>query len=251
MPTPFTHLIKAQQLLEDERLSSDARSVLRQELPAFLLGNIAPDAHHMAHTTDIRRETTHFYDYAPVIDPLATVKILQDFPGLQPQYIQNPSQRVFVAGYLAHLAVDEIWATEIVHPFWFGEWGDRRTRHFAFTALVALLDTRDFERMPSGYYDLLGRAKPNDWLPFLPDDALIKWRDVIIEQIQPGGVPETLMILGRTVYSGYQDLVDMVNSPQRQSAELWSNFPEARAAAVENDAYEHMLRVVCDYLQLC
>ncbi|PJF43569.1 MAG: hypothetical protein CUN55_08435 [Phototrophicales bacterium] len=251
MPTPFTHLIKAQQLLDDERLPVAAKGVLLQELPSFLLGNVAPDAHHMAKDQGVRRETTHFYHYAPQIDPLATVKILQDYPQLSATQIQRLDHRVFVAGYLAHLAIDEIWATEVVYPFWFGEWGDRQQRHFAFTSLMALLDKRDYERMPSGFYDLLQRAEPDHWLPFLPDEALCKWRDVIVDQIRPNGTPQTLKILGQTVYSGYQDLADMVNSPQRQEIELWSHFPKERVASVEHEAYEHMLRVVCDYLQLC
>ncbi len=251
MPTPFTHLIKAHQLLDDPRLAPSAVSLLRQELPAFLLGNIAPDAHHAAHSSDIRRETTHFFHYAPRLDPLATIKMLQDYPSLLSQQVVDPSRRVFLAGYLAHLAIDEVWATDVVHRFFHSEWGDRRTRHFAFTALIAILDRRDFERMPSGYYDILRRAEPKQWLPFLPDNALSKWRDVVVEQIQPGGRPETLLILGRTVYSDYQDLADMVNSPQRQAAELWLHFPQEQVLSIENTAYEHMLRVVCDYLQLC
>lgn len=251
MPTPFTHLIKAQQLMQDERLSSSAHELLDANYAAFLLGNIAPDAHHMEHSSDIRRETTHFFDYAPQIDPLGTAQMLIAHPTLRSAAVTSDAQRVFLAGYLAHLAVDELWAMDVVVRFWHAEWGDRRTRHFAFTSLIAMLDKRDYLRMPTGYDQILRSATPNKWLPFLSDYALEQWRDVVANQIAPDGQPETLAILGRTVYSGYHDLVDMVNSPQRQEAELWHYFPQAEVEAIEQNTYEHMLRVVCDYLQLC
>ena len=43
MPTPFTHLATVPELLAHPGLSAGLAAALTAELPAFLLGNIAPD----------------------------------------------------------------------------------------------------------------------------------------------------------------------------------------------------------------
>lgn len=249
MPTPFTHLIKARALLDDSSVSDRVKQFLREQWGAFLLGNIVPDAHHMVPSREVQRVTTHFFDYGPVVDPPAGQVMLTRFPELKNKSISDPQQMAFVAGYLAHLAVDEVWAVEVVYRFIAGNWLERRRRHFAFTTLLALMDGRDYSQISHDYHHTLSTTTPQDWLPFLPDYAIIAWRDRIAAQIKPGGQPETLHILGRTVYSGYEDLLDMINQPERLESELWRYFPQSLAAEKEQLAYDHMRTVIENYLQ--
>ena len=60
MPTPFTHLRIAQDLLIDERLSPLYRELLARQVPAFQLGGIVADARV---ASGVGREVTHFYAY--------------------------------------------------------------------------------------------------------------------------------------------------------------------------------------------
>lgn len=249
MPTPFTHLARAQQLLAEHSLPQDTEDFLKRYWGAFLLGSIAPDAHHAVPSLKVSRTTTHFFDYGPVVDPPAEKLLLEQNPELRLDNLETAEHAAFVAGYLGHLAMDEVWAVEVVHRFATGSWSDRPRRHFAFTTLLALMDRRDLALLPPDYHILLQSATPHGWLAFLPDAALIEWRDRIAAQLAPEGVPETLPILARTIYSGYDDLVDMLGRPQRLQAELWAHFPQAEATAKEAIAYAHMQRVIMDYLQ--
>jgi hypothetical protein len=249
MPTPFTHLARAQQLLDEHSLPRPAEDLLRQHWAAFLLGSIAPDAHHMVDAFNVNRVTTHFFDYGPQVEPPAEAVLLGNYPELQFDQLGTGAHAAFVAGYLGHLAMDEVWAVEVVHRFAIGRWDDRRRRHFAFTTLIALMDQRDYALLPNDYHAILSGAEPNGWLPFLPDYALVAWRDRIVTQLVPTGIPETLPILARTIYSGYDDLVDMLNQPQRMQDELWAHFPQAEAEGKEAAAYAHMQRVIIDYLR--
>ena len=43
MPTPFYHIVIAEEILEDSRLNATVRSLLFDCFPAFLFGNVAPD----------------------------------------------------------------------------------------------------------------------------------------------------------------------------------------------------------------
>ena len=250
MPTPFTHLAKAQQLIEDPQLSEKEKTFLSRYWGAFLLGNIVPDAHHMVMSSVVNRYATHFFQYGPKIDPLAEARMLQLHPELHFAAISDPEHVAFVAGYLAHLAVDEMWAVEVVNRFYTEAWLDAQRRHFAFSALLAVMDGRDYAKIPENTYLILREVQPQDWLAFLPDYAIVAWRNRIARQIAPDGEPETLIILGRTVYSGYENLYDMVNSSQRLQDELWQYFSEEKAREKEQLAYEHMRHVVKSYLNV-
>ena len=104
MPTPFTHLASAQRLLDDEGWSAPGRAFLRAHAAAFLLGSIAADGHACS---DLRREDTHFYTYdRPITTPPAAV-MLSRYPVLLAPV--SAGQRAFVAGYVGHLALGELW----------------------------------------------------------------------------------------------------------------------------------------------
>lgn len=235
-------------MLDEHSLPQETERFLKKHWSAFLLGSIAPDAHHAA-PEGVSRFTTHFFHYGAEIDPLAEVVMLRQNPMLDYKELGPSDHAAFVAGYLGHLAMDEVWAVEVVYRFFTGRWGDRVRRHFAFTSVIALMDQRDNARLPKDYYQILGAAEPANWLKFLPDDALVKWRDRITSQIKPGGVSETLPILARTIYSGYDDLVDMLNRPERLQSELWDHFPQADIEEKETAAYAHMRHVIIEYLQ--
>ena len=247
MPTPFTHLTKAQQLINDPILSSDHRRFLAEYWGAFLLGNIIPDAH--KEVDGLKRQDTHFFAYVPKIDPPAEQAMLAAYPDLSVGQLGDTAHAAFIAGYLAHLAVDEIWCEDIIFPYFHEvEWADTETRHFMFIVLLTLMDGRDYDCLPPDIYHDIESVEPYRWLPFLPDSAIIAWRDRIAVQLQPDGVRETLHILGGIVKPGYAGLVEILNSPQRLQTELWDRLPLEKAAEVEEKAYQRMMAVVQDYL---
>jgi hypothetical protein len=144
MPTPFTHLAVAQKLLQDEAIPPKIRDCLQQELPAFLLGNIAADARV---NMGGGREATHFYTYSEPIQEHPWRIMLNKYPTLKNS--QNPAHRAFLAGYMAHLAIDEMWHVEFAYPnFFLAKWGE--DHRYVFTALHLVLihmDQRSFHRM--------------------------------------------------------------------------------------------------------
>ena len=58
MPTPFYHIVLAEEILDDRRLRTQFRSLLSDDLSAFLFGNVAPDVQAVSNYT---REDTHFF----------------------------------------------------------------------------------------------------------------------------------------------------------------------------------------------
>jgi Zinc dependent phospholipase C len=234
MPTPFTHLETAQRLLNDTRIPESLRAALEAEKPAFLLGNIAADARTGA---DIRREDTHFYDYSHGIREHPWRVMMRLHPSLHPP--ASAAQRAFLAGYVAHLAMDETWTLNMLGPhFAVREWAPRPTRFLMLHILLIYMDERDFRLLLPWQNATLKAANPANWLPFLSDTTLCDWRDFIGDQIAPGGVSQTLEVFGGRINRTSEELRAILDSPARMRDELWANILPETLASIEAQMYD-------------
>ena len=151
MPTPFTHLLYAQRLLSDPAVPASQRALLNSHLPAYLLGSVVADAHALA---GLKRDETHFYAFDRPMEDHPWRVMLAQYPSLNS--VTDPDWRAFLAGYVMHLSMDEVWSLQMTGP----EFADR------------------------------------NWAPrmqrFLMLHILLEWDDLIYKQIIPGGSSETL-----------------------------------------------------------
>src|SRR5260221_4240641 len=106
MPTPFMHMALAKRLLADGTFPEPARKFLAANWGPFLLGSVAPDARV---SSGMDRAATHFFEYAPIIDPPPVQAMLARHPELVRSAILDDEQAAFVAGYAGHLSMDEVW----------------------------------------------------------------------------------------------------------------------------------------------
>jgi hypothetical protein len=244
MPTPFMHMALAHRLIADPVLPSTARDLLRTSWGAFLLGSIAPDARV---SSGISRVDTHFFDYAPVINPPPAAAMIARHSALRRAVVQDSAQAAFLAGYLGHLAMDEVWCTDLLFPsFVQPDWGSQLARLLSLHVLLSYLDERDRQKLAPTDFDQLVATTPRDWLPFMPDSALTGWRDLIAPQIAPGGESQTFNILGKRVGMSGADLAAL--SIHEMNGHVWSNVPPSRVATVEEAMYDATRRTVLSYL---
>lgn len=241
MPTPFTHLaVTARLLHESSPLPGAVRAALLAERDAFLLGNIAADARI---SSGLNRENTHFYAYdRPMTDHPWRV-MLATFPALaQPQ---TAAQRAFVAGYVAHLTLDELWSLQIVRPY-FGQgvWATPPQRFFLLNALLVQMDMRDYRLLERWQRPALLGAEPSAWLPFMADADLRGWRDFVGQQLPDAGASLTLAVISERVGLTPEALGAFVESAD-DMAPLWANVPPEvvadTEAAMETQAREDLL----------
>lgn len=230
VPTPFTHLAGAWRLLAGPELPEGTRRRLRAELPAFLLGSIAADARVHAAAA---RDSTHFYSYEPPMAAAPWRVMLQRHPALRRP--RDEAQRIFLAGYVAHLGMDEVWTRELFWPrFRQDGWGaDRRERVYALHVLLSLLDERDYPVADGGSARALAQARPAGWLPFLGDEDLLAWRDLILRQLR--GSSETLAILSRRVGATAGEFRALLDDAGAQQDRLWRYVSRGQLAGVERN----------------
>lgn len=246
MPTPFTHLEIAQRLLQDAHISDDLRALLMEHRPAFLLGNVAADARI---APDVGRENTHFYRYNDEITQHPWRIMLEQHRSLKQSH--SPAQRVFLAGYVAHLAADEYWMLHMVRPhFVRKDWPDapKYARYVGLHLILIHMDRRDAARLADWQAGSLLSAQPNHWLPFMPDDILCGWRDMIGEQIAPGGESKTLDIFGQRIMMKPADILAIVESESEMQTRLWDYVSPADLKAIEDPMYVFCREQMTHYL---
>ena len=248
MPTPFMHLITAERLLTDPALDESHRSLLAAHRDAFLLGNIAPD---VRVSGGIARFTTHFYQCHSPYLPAAWQVMLEDYPVLRRNGTdQDPALVVFVAGYVAHLAMDVVFCRDIVYPYMIV--CDRPVEHaqarLRLHWLLAWLDARDYTGLPGGLGPVLRAAQPGDWLPFVPDAALADWRDMVAGQLPPEGRSLTFDILGGRVQLSASEMAAVVETPARMQVDVWAYIPPDVVVQTEQAMYEQARLDMACYL---
>ena len=235
MPTPFTHLRIGQNLLADENLSLQYRALLHRQKPAFQLGSIVADARV---ASGVGREVTHFYAYGRPISARPWRQMLRHHPSLTDA--NDEPHLAFLAGYVAHLATDEAWALKMVRPqFWERDWlgVERRDKFLALHLILTVMDERDQPLLASWQAASLARGEPAGWLPFMSDDVLRGWRDLVARQIVPGGESETLAIFGRRLKRDPAEIRAVLDDPALMNLTLWRHVSPEALAAVERQAY--------------
>lgn len=232
MPTPFTHLQIAQRLLKDPHISPAFSSLLNEQRSAFLLGSIAADARV---SSNISRSDTHFYRYDDPLREHPWRVMMANYPTLE--HAHDDAHRAFLAGYVAHLTVDEVWTKDMLRTWFFDrEWGpDDRFRFLMLHVLLIYMDERDYGLLEGWHADSLVAAQPNDWLPFMSSDDLKAWRDFIAIQLTHGS--QTLDVLGARIKRSPEELRALLDSPDRMQADLWDHVAPDTLVQVESAMY--------------
>ncbi len=215
------------------------------ERPAFLLGSIAADARVSGGLT---RESTHFFDYTLPIDVHPWRIMMTRYPRLACP--SSAAQRAFLAGYVAHLCMDEIWSLQMVHPYFDdGDWLDRRRRFLMLHIILIHMDERDYRLLADWQCDSLCAAQPRAWAPFLGDEALCDWRDFIGQQMPPCGTSQTLSVLGQRVGMRPHELRAILDDSARMESDLWRYVPVEHLSKVEAEMYDHARAQMARFLR--
>jgi hypothetical protein len=229
-------------MLRDESIPAAIRAALEAEKPAFLLGNIAADARNSG---ALKREDTHFYSYDKGIYERPWRVMLQTHPSLLSP--SNAAQRTFLAGYVAHLTIDEVWSADMLGPhFVQRDWGDRSLRFLMLHIILAHMDERDYRQLEDWQHPALEKAQPNHWTPFMSDAVLQEWRDFIAGQIAPEGTSQTLSVFGGRINKAPEELRAILDSPEQMQRDLWDNITPETLAGVESTMY----RRACEELRV-
>jgi hypothetical protein len=245
VPTPFYHLARAEDLLREPRLAESARRWLNAERPAFLLGNVAPDVQTVSGQT---REATHFFSVPMRGDLSAHETMFAAWPQLAGPDGLPAGQQAFLAGYICHLMLDQLWIRSVFEPA-FGpaaRWADFPERLYLHNVLRAHLDQ---ELLPALSPDLAGQmraAAPRGWLPFVADRHLAAWRDFLADQLEPGAETLTAAVFAGRMGRAVTEFNALLASPTALNRQVFSRLPRAELTRFRAHGLARSLQLIGD-----
>ena len=247
MPTPIQHLVIAGDILTDPALASTVRAHLAAARGAFLFGSIAPDVQSVSKQP---REATHFFQMPPTNTQPAPRVMLAIHPTLARARKLPSMQAAFIAGYLSHLALDELWIANVFGPH-FGltaEWGTFRERLLIHNVLRTWLDQRDQSRLSGNVSAVLAQVEPRHWLPFVTGDHLRTWRDEIVAELQPGATIRTVEVFAERLHVPPVELRRLLESPEEMQQQVFSRLSPGCVDQFYADAQATSVHWIMEYL---
>jgi hypothetical protein len=154
-------------------------------------------------------------------------QLLRACPQLAQASRISPQQAAFLAGYGCHLRADWIWVTEIFEPV-FGlqaSWETFRKRLYLHNVLRSYMDQQVLEPVRELTRQALEQVVWGDWLPFVQDDDLQTWRNLLTEQLVPGAKIQTVEVFASRQGISPQTYYDLLNSEQALEHAIFSHFP--------------------------
>jgi len=248
VPTPFYHLSVAEELLCHLDLTGEARSFLEAQRGAFLFGNTAPDVQVVSSQP---RQDTHFFDL-----PLRSGKrppweqILREHPTLRHASRLPAAQAAFVTGYLCHLQADWLWVKDIFVPI-FGlhsPWGNFTQRLYLHNVLRAYLDRQILPGLTNGVCTHLGEASPSGWLPFVADEYLRQWRDLLVNQLRPEAPVQTVEVFAARQGIPPGEFYRILDSEEEMKREVFSHITRQSLNSYRQRLVDENLHLIKKYL---
>jgi hypothetical protein len=179
MPSLGLHTVIAKEVANRLR-----HRTLEEERGNLYLGSTAPDIHVI---TRWKRERTHFFDLSSFDEQSSVASLFEAHPRLREPGDLSVAAAAFVAGYVTHLVVDELWINTIYRPF-FGErsplGGDARA-NIMDRALQFSLDRQ--KRVDRGLMahvlNEIARADLAMDVELIDGETLGRWKEIILDMM--------------------------------------------------------------------
>jgi hypothetical protein len=248
MPTASAHLAAAIDLLDDPALAARPRLASGEPRGAFLLGTISPDVRVVS---SLSREETHFFDIPLSQGAPASQRLLDRHPALADANALPEAQAAFVAGYMAHLVMDEAWLEFVVMPYIYREdtpWGTDHPNFRLYSLLMTYLAERGGKRLPQAQVDVLRAVQPDGWLPFASDADLVFWRERVLEHALVDAGRQTAQMFAEVMGSNGSALYAVVCSEEAMAREVFSVVPPGTLETFQREAHQRCIVRLDNYL---
>jgi hypothetical protein len=182
---------------------------------------------------------------------LALLQVLEAYTQLRDPRALAPAHTAFLAGYLAHLWLDQAWIAAVFEPT-FGPKVRRldfRQRFIDHNLLRAHMDQQERTHLPPDLGATLRRASPDHWLPFAPDSDLCRWRDGLAHQLEPGGQSQTVTVFANRLGLSPEAFAARLGSQAEMERAVFRHVSPRRLRAFRRLGLARSVELVCAYLQ--
>ncbi len=182
MPSIGQHMTRARAIADALR-----HPAIDAERGAFYFGASAPDVRVITRRDRIH---THFFDLDRFEPQDSVVSMFEAYPELAEARALDSETRAFMAGYITHLILDEVYIETMFRPF-FGAESPMKDDLFGNVldrALQYEMNRREMEdeHAAEQLISALGLCTTSNGCTFIEDEFLERWRDVVLDFARAG-----------------------------------------------------------------
>jgi hypothetical protein len=228
--------------------------VIDADRGAYYLGSTGPDMHIMSRTDRI---SSHYFDLECIEGQDSRASFFQTHCEMSDVAKLDGMTAAFVAGYLTHLVIDEVWITDIYRPF-FGPASSLHGDAWANVLDRILQYDMDLQRRidrpaMDEILRALAAAGPLR-VSFMESEMLMHWRDVIVGLVSR---PPTWDGFGRTAsrflaiagVSAEEQVDDFMETLPSLLEETKAHVGSERIEDFLNNAHAVAMRTLEEYLE--
>jgi hypothetical protein len=175
--------------------------------------------------------------------------MLRAYPQLADADALDVAARLLVAGYLAHLLADELWIVRIFWPRFRGPAGRPDAglllRH---DLLRTQLDQMDRDLVPGHFRDELARCARESPLPFVSDEAMASWRELLLRELESADSSPTYAHFARRYGLSADEFVGLLGSEEFMAREVMARVSLREMQRYHQEAVEIGGHLVREYL---
>jgi hypothetical protein len=112
------------------------------------------------------------------------------------------------------------------------------------------LDKLAYDALPETAVTTLSSAVPNQWLPFVSDEALRQWQDLLVAQLEPTGELETINVYAGRLGMTPAAFAANLNSPAWMDEHVFRYIPIGEIQAKMETAVTDSITLISNYLQI-
>lgn len=243
MPPICWHLVTVQDVARELPFASV------QEHPAwFLLGATAPDIRVISPFTRVQ---THFFELDAAEQQSGPARMFEEHPDLRRPPLADERHLTFIAGYLTHLVMDELWITSVYRPLFGGEspLADDARRNLLDRVVQFGMDRKG--RLDRDHMGEIKRTlqdfDPDGAIGFLDESLLRRWRESVCNLTDQ--LPEW-EVFGRVAGRLFpaEDREEVVRQAPELLERAMQHVSEERLARFRQEAIARSVEIVRGYL---
>lgn len=203
----------------------------------------------MGSISGLARHQTHFFKVPILRRQPAHLRLLDQYPALSETHQLPGDQIAFLAGYLAHLWLDQAWILHIFQPY-FAKTSEPASFHerlVEHNLLRAQLDQQQRADLPADLAESLAAARPSNWLPFVEDEKIIGWRDHLVDQLAPDSHIHTVEVFAERLDLSTSEFERRLHS-DKEMEKVLSRLPLNHLKSFQQAALEHSVELVRYYV---
>ncbi|HEX9090148.1 MAG TPA: hypothetical protein VF831_01595 [Anaerolineales bacterium] len=143
-----------------------------------------------------------------------------------------------------------MWVKAIFAPV-FGPkctWGSFKERLYLHNVLRAYLDMDILPKLQPGLDTCLHQVKPDHFLHFVKDGALINWRDLLCPQLQEGAASQTVEVFSSRQGIPAPEFRTLLASEDRLQREIFNRIPLHEIQKHRQHVLEANVLLLSEYL---